>query len=78
MSVITIYPSEALQYHDAITRAIREMDTVLSRLSDQPEDVWYMNDNAIRKMDVLDISIQLLEKLKKQIEANVSIPSKQV
>lgn len=78
MSVITIYPNEALQYHDAITRAIREMDTVLSRLSDQPEDVWYMNDNAIRKMDVLDISIQLLEKLKKQIEANVSIPSKQV
>ena len=78
MSVITIYPNEALQYHDAITRAIREMDTVLSKLSDQPEDVWYMNDNAIRKMDVLDISIQLLEKLKKQIEANVSIPSNQV
>ena len=78
MSVITIYPNEALQYHDAITRAIREMDTVLSKLSDQPEDVWYMNDNAIKKMDVLDISIQLLEKLKKQIEANVSIPSNQV
>ncbi len=75
MSVITIYPNEALQYHDAITRAINELDTVLSKLSDQPEDVWYMNDNAIRKMDVLDITIQLLEKLNKQIEANVSIPS---
>ena len=58
MSVITIYPNEALQYHDAITRAINELDTVLSKLSDQPEDVWYMNDNAINKMDVLDITIQ--------------------
>ena len=75
MSVITIYPNEALQYHDAITRAINELDTVLSKLSDQPEDVWYMNDNAIRKMDVLDITIQLLENLKKQIEANISMPS---
>ena len=75
MSVITIYPNEALQYHDALNRAINELDKVLSKLSDQPEDVWYMNDNAIRKMDVLDITIQLLEKLKKQIEANVSMPS---
>ena len=75
MSVITIYPNEALQYHDALNRAINELDTVLSKLSDQPEDVWYMNDNAINKMDVLDITIQLLEKLKKQIEANVSMPS---
>ena len=75
MSVVTIYPNEALQYHDAITRAIHEMDNVLSKLSDQPEDSWYMNDYAIREMDVLDRSIKLLEKLQKQIEANVSIPS---
>ena len=78
MSVVTIYPNEALQYHDALNRAIHELDKVLSNLSDKPEDVWYMNDNAIRKMDVLDISIQLLEKLKKQIEQNVSIPANQL
>ena len=76
MSVITIYPNEALQYHDAITRAIRELDVVLTDLSDRvPTETYCVDDNVINKMDVLDISIQLLEKLKKQIEANVSIPS---
>ena len=79
MSVVTIYPNEALQYHDALNRAINHLDLLLTDLSDRaPTETYCVDDNVINNMDVLDISIQLLEKLKKQIEQNVSIPANQL
>ena len=77
MSVITIYPNEALQYYDALCISLIHLENELTRLSDRaPEDLSYIDDNAITRMRKLEDSIALIKKMVKQIEANVSLSAK--
>ena len=82
MSVITIYPNEALQYHDALSIALDHLKTDALILIDQLlEDEQYggviPTDGDMFRVETLDKSIHLIQKLIKQIESNSSMPLKQ-
>ena len=72
MSVITIYKNEALQYLDALELAQHHLEVEYNSYADRPaEDVTYMNDGAIHRMEALDRSVYLVGKLINQIKSEV-------
>ena len=78
MSVITIYPNEALQYRDALSIALIHLESEYNQFVDRaPYNATYMSDGDIYRMNTLDKSKHLIQKLIKQIESNCSIPVKQ-
>jgi|11BtaG_2_1085332.scaffolds.fasta_scaffold00050_23 hypothetical protein len=72
MSVITIYKNEALQYLEALQLAHHHLEVEYANYADRaPEDATYMTDGAIHRMEALNKSVYLVEKLIKQIESEV-------
>jgi len=78
MSVINIYRNEALQYLDALILAQHHLEVEYSSYAHRaPGDATYMTDGDIYRMEALDKSKHLIQKLINQIESNCSIPVKQ-
>jgi len=72
MSVVNIYKNEALQYLEALQLAHHHLEVEYTSYTDRPAiDVTYINDGTIYRMEALDKSVYLIEKLIKQIESEV-------
>ena len=77
MSVVTIYPSEALQYLEALNHALQYLDAEFTELTDRaPTIIEAISDGDLFRIEQLEQNIRLIEKLIKQIEHNISTPAK--
>jgi len=78
MSVINIYRNEALQYHDALSIALVHLESEYNQFIDRaPYNATYMSDGDLSRIETLDKSKYLIQKLINQIESGCSIPLKQ-
>jgi prefoldin subunit 5 len=77
MSVVTIYPNEALQYLEAFDHSLQYLNAELTALTDRaPTITETISDGDLFRIEQLEKNIRLIEKLIKQIEHNISTPAK--
>jgi len=77
MSVVTIYPNQALQYLEAFDHSLQYLNAELTALTDRaPTIIETISDGDLFRIEQLEQNIRLIEKLIKQIEHNISTPAK--